>query len=164
MVHVFRSWTRTSNQSKRAFFGVFQSDTARYGGIKEHQKAGRQADRKPVGQKQSLWKRRINYIKPDKISAEAKRGARYYKRGVLQDTGWKLWNKICCWLGLQANTGKAGKTAGLFRDVRILQRQAGSYCTKNHLEIRQVGTLDCYSTSVSNSVKRCLCQPERSPC
>ena len=50
------------------FFSVFQSSTARYGGIKGHQKAGtagRQADRKPVGQKQSLWKQNIiiNYVK-----------------------------------------------------------------------------------------------------
>ena len=39
------------------FFSVFQSATARYDGIKGYQKAGtagRQADRKPVGQKQSL--------------------------------------------------------------------------------------------------------------
>ena len=31
--------------------------------------------------------------KPDKISAKAKKGARYYKRGVLQSTGWKSRDK-----------------------------------------------------------------------
>ena len=38
------------------------------------------------------------------------------------------------------------RQTGLLRDIRILQRQAGSYRTKNQSEIRQVGTLDCYST------------------
>ena len=31
--------------------------------------------------------------KPDKISAKAKKGTCYYKRGVLQGTGWKSWDK-----------------------------------------------------------------------
>ena len=31
--------------------------------------------------------------KPGKISAETKKGARYYKRGVLQSTGWKSRDK-----------------------------------------------------------------------
>ena len=38
------------------------------------------------------------------------------------------------------------RQTGLFRDIRILQWQAGSYRTKNQLEIRQAGTLDCYGT------------------
>ena len=43
-------------------------------------------------------------------------------------------------------TEKAKKQTGIFRDIRILQRQAGSYRTENRPEIRQAGTLDCYST------------------
>ena len=39
MIHVFSGLNRTGNQGKRAFFSVFQSSTARYGGIKGHQKA-----------------------------------------------------------------------------------------------------------------------------
>ena len=46
----------------------------------------------------------------------------------------------------QAKTEKAKKQTGIFRNIRTSQRQAGSYRTKNQLEIRQVGTLDCYST------------------
>ena len=65
--------------------------------------------------------------KPDKISAKAKKGARYYKRGVLQSTGWKSRDKRLLLIGAagkdredkdregrqrqrrQAKTEKAGK-------------------------------------------------------
>ena len=46
----------------------------------------------------------------------------------------------------QTKTEKAKKQTGIFRDIRILQRQTGSYRTENQPEIRQAGTLDCYST------------------
>ena len=58
----------------------------------------------------------------------------------------------------QTKTGKARKTekakkqTGIFKNIRILQRQAGSYRTENQLEIRQVGTLDC---TVPVSVQPC---------
>ena len=110
--------------------------------------------------------------KPDKISIQTKKGACYYKRGVLQGTGWKLWSKKNLLLvgaadkdrkgkktektdkdregkqrqRRQAKTEKAKKQTGIFKNVRILQRQAGSYRTENQLGIHQVGTLDCYST------------------
>ena len=85
--------------------------------------------------------------KSDKISAEAKKGARYYKRGVLQGTGWKSWDKrfVVDWGGRQRQRRQKRQT-GLYRNIRILQRQAGSHRTENRPEIRQVGTLDCYST------------------
>ena len=57
------------------------------------------------------------------------------------------------------------RQAGLFRDVRILQRQAGSYRTENRPEIRQAGTLDCYITCQCPALlKWCLCSIERGPC
>ena len=57
------------------------------------------------------------------------------------------------------------RQAGLFRDVRTSQRQAGSYRTKNQPKIRQVGTLDCYSTCQCPALlKWCLCSMERGPC
>ena len=43
-------------------------------------------------------------------------------------------------------TEKAKKQTGIFKNIRILQWQAGSYRTENQLEIRQAGTLDCYIT------------------
>ena len=53
----------------------------------------------------------------------------------------------------QTKAGKARKTEKANKDrricsknIRILQRQAGSYRAENHLEIHQAGTLDCYGT------------------
>ena len=52
----------------------------------------------------------------------------------------------------QTKTEKAKKQTGIFKNVRILQRQAGSYRTANQPEIRQAGTLDC---TVPVSVQPC---------
>ena len=46
--------------------------------------------------------------KPGKISAKAKKGACYYKRGVHQSTGWKSWDKRLLLIGA-ANKDREGK-------------------------------------------------------
>ena len=103
--------------------------------------------------------------KPGKISAETKKGACCYGIVTYSSTGWKSWDKRLLLIGAgrqrqrrqerqrrQTKTEKAGKdregkkTDGSVQRYCILQRQAGSYRTENRPEIRQAGTLDCYST------------------